>query len=42
LHPLAQLDVEQDWSKAQHFAQGLALSGETLSASPVVHTLFDK
>jgi hypothetical protein len=34
LHPLAHLDVEQDWSKAQHFTQGLALSGETLSASP--------
>jgi len=34
LHPLAQLDLEQDWSKTQHFAQGLALSGETLSASP--------
>jgi hypothetical protein len=34
LHPLAHLDAEQDWSKAQHFTQGMALSGETLSASP--------
>jgi len=34
LHPLAQLDLEQDWTKAQHFTQGIALSGETLSASP--------
>jgi hypothetical protein len=34
LHPLAHLDVEQDWSKAQHFTQGLAISGETLTASP--------
>jgi len=34
LHPLAQLDVEQDWAKTQHFTQGVALSGETLSASP--------
>jgi hypothetical protein len=34
LHPLAQLDVEQDWTKAQHFTQGVALNGETLSASP--------
>jgi hypothetical protein len=34
LHPIAHLDVEQDWSKAQHFTQGVALNGETLSASP--------
>ncbi|HEY4815982.1 MAG TPA: hypothetical protein VIH67_01030, partial [Candidatus Acidoferrum sp.] len=34
LHPLAHLDVEQDWNKAQHFMQGMALNGETLSASP--------
>jgi hypothetical protein len=34
LHPLAHLDVEQDWAKAQHFTQGMALGGETLSASP--------
>jgi hypothetical protein len=34
LHPLAQLDIEQDWARTQHFTQGLALAGETLSASP--------
>jgi hypothetical protein len=34
LHPLAHLDVEQDWSKAQHFTQGIALAGETLGSSP--------
>jgi len=34
LHPLAHLDAEQDWSKTQHFTQGLAVNGETLSASP--------
>src|SRR6266849_1632175 len=34
LHPIAQLDVEQDWSKTQHFTQGMALGGESLSASP--------
>jgi hypothetical protein len=34
LHPLAQLDIEQDWAKPQHFTQGLAVGGETYSASP--------
>jgi hypothetical protein len=34
LHSLAQLDLEQDWTKTQHFTQGMALTGETLSASP--------
>jgi hypothetical protein len=34
LHPLAHLDVEQDWAKTQHFTQGMALNGETLSSSP--------
>jgi hypothetical protein len=34
LHPLAQLDAEQDWTKVQHFTQGVALGGESLSASP--------
>ena len=34
LHPLAHLDVEQDWTKVPHFTQGVALSGETLTASP--------
>ena len=33
LHPLAQLDVEQDWTKTQHFTQSMALGGESLSAS---------
>jgi len=27
LHPLAQLDSEQDWTKTQRFAQGIALGG---------------
>jgi len=34
LHPLAHLDAEQDWTKTQHFTQGMALGGESLSASP--------
>ena len=34
LHPLAQLDAEQDWTKTQHFMQGLAVGTETFSASP--------
>ncbi len=34
LHPLAHLDAEQDWTKVQHFTQGMALGGESLSASP--------
>lgn len=34
LHPLAQLDAEQDWIRTQHFTQGMALGGESLSASP--------
>jgi hypothetical protein len=34
LHPLAQLDVEQDWSKTQHFTQGVAFGTETFTASP--------
>src|SRR5260370_864917 len=31
---LAHLDVEQDWTKTQHCTQGMALNGESLSASP--------
>ncbi|HET7748756.1 MAG TPA: hypothetical protein VFK81_05210, partial [Terriglobales bacterium] len=27
LHPLAQLDTEQDWTRTQHFTQGIALGG---------------
>ena len=34
LRTLAHLDLEQDWVKTQHFTQGLALGGESLSASP--------
>jgi hypothetical protein len=34
LHPITHLDVEQDWNKTQHFTQGMALSGETLTSSP--------
>jgi hypothetical protein len=34
LHPLAHLDVEQDFVKTQHFTQGVALGTETFTASP--------
>jgi hypothetical protein len=34
LHPLAQLDAEQDWTKTQHFTQGVAVGTETFAASP--------
>ena len=34
LRPLAHLDLEQDWTRTQHFFQGLAMGTETLSASP--------
>jgi len=34
LHPIAQFDAEQDWTKTQHFGQGVAIASETLSASP--------
>ncbi|HYL62236.1 MAG TPA: hypothetical protein VE077_06400 [Candidatus Methylomirabilis sp.] len=34
LHPLAQLDAEQDWTKPQHFTQGVAFGTETFTASP--------
>ncbi len=37
LHPLAHLDTEQDWTKTQHFTQGIALSGsntESFNNSP--------
>lgn len=34
LHPLGQLDIEQDWTKTQHFTQGVGLGTETLTASP--------
>jgi hypothetical protein len=34
LHPLAHLDAEQDWTKTQHFTQGIAFGSESLTASP--------
>ena len=34
LHPIGQLDIEQDWAKTQHFGQGVAIGTEALSASP--------
>jgi len=34
LHPLGHLDVEQDWTRTQHFTQGFAIGSETLTASP--------
>ena len=34
LHPLGQLDIEQDWTKTQHFTQGVAFGTESFSASP--------
>jgi hypothetical protein len=37
LHPFAHLDVEQDWTKPQHFTQGIALGGvvpEMLNNNP--------
>ncbi len=34
LHPLAQLDTEQDWIKTQHYTQGVAFGTETFTASP--------
>src|SRR5258708_19087359 len=34
LHPLAQLDTEHDWTRAQHFTQGVAFGTEFFTASP--------
>jgi hypothetical protein len=34
LHPLAHLDAEQDWTKTQHFLQGVAFGSESFTASP--------
>jgi len=34
LHPLGQLDTEQDWTRTQHFTQGVAFGTETFAASP--------
>ena len=34
LRPLTHLDLEQDFTRVQHFTQGMALGSETLTASP--------
>jgi hypothetical protein len=34
LHPLAHLDAEQEWTKTQHFTQGVAFGTESFTASP--------
>jgi hypothetical protein len=34
LHPITHSDVEQDWTKLQHFTRGLALGSETVTSSP--------
>jgi hypothetical protein len=34
LHPIAHSDLEQDWTKPQHFTQGLVLGPETVTSSP--------
>jgi len=34
LHPLGHLDVEQDWTKTQHFPQGVGFGTETFTVSP--------
>ncbi len=34
LHPISQLDIEQDWGKTQHFAQGVTFGAEAVTASP--------
>ena len=34
LHPLGHLDVEQDWTKTQHYTQGVAFGTESFTASP--------
>ncbi len=34
LHPLGHLDLEEDWTKTQHFTQGVAFGSETFTASP--------
>jgi hypothetical protein len=34
LHPLSQLDSEEDWTRTQHFGQGLAIGTEAVSAAP--------
>lgn len=34
LHPITHLDIEQDWTKPQHFTRGVVLGTELLDASP--------
>jgi hypothetical protein len=34
LHPLGHLDSEQDWTKTQHYTQGVGFGAETFTASP--------
>src|SRR5207237_1802757 len=34
LHPLAQIDTEQEWTRTQHFTQVVAFGAETLTDSP--------
>ena len=34
LHPITHLDVEQDWTKPQHFVKGVVFGRELLAASP--------
>src|SRR5260370_4075298 len=34
LHPLAQLDTKQDWTKTQHFTQGVAFGTESFTPTP--------
>jgi hypothetical protein len=34
LHPITHLDVEQDWTKPQHFTEGVVFGRELFAASP--------
>jgi hypothetical protein len=34
LHPITHLDVEQDWTRPQHFVKGVVLGRESFAASP--------
>ena len=34
LHPITHLDVEQDWTKPQHFTKGVVFGEESIAASP--------
>jgi len=39
LHPLAQLDVEQDWAKTQHFTQGVHSTARRLAQARVANKM---